>query len=344
MVVSADLAESHPGENSSTTIFLDRSSPCLVSIPSMKNFQSPSHFLSLHDLSPGLFAELLSLAKQIKAKPEEHRHALLGASMAMLFHKPSTRTRVSFEVGMKQLGGHTLFLPTSDLQWNRGETVADTARVLSRYVDVILARLHEHQDLVEMARCSRVPVINGLTNDLHPCQALADYFTLEEIFGDLKGRRMAYVGDGNNMVHSLLFGASRAGMDIAVATPRGYEPSASYLDLARRDATQAGTRITVTHDPAEAVAGASAIYTDVWTSMGQDAEREERGKAFRDYQVHEQLMEVALPEAVFLHCLPCHRGEETTAAVADGPQSRIFDQAENRLYVQKAILLRLLGD
>jgi ornithine carbamoyltransferase len=301
------------------------------------------HLISIHDLSAAEVESLLALAAEVKAHPQRFRPALAGKTLAMIFQKSSTRTRVSFEAGMAQLGGQALFLSAGDLQLGRGETIADTARVLSRYVDAVMARTFAHQDVLDLAAHGSVPVINGLTDALHPCQALADYFTLREIFGDLRGRKLAYVGDGNNVAHSLLFGAAKAGMDVAVATPSGYEAAPAYLELARADAAAAGIRLETGFDPAAAVAGASAVYTDVWASMGQEAEAEARRRAFAGFTVDAALMARALPEAVFLHCLPCHRGEEVTAEVVDGPQSRVFDQAENRLHVQKAVLLWLLG-
>ncbi|MEE8279006.1 MAG: ornithine carbamoyltransferase [Thermoanaerobaculia bacterium] len=304
---------------------------------------SKRDLISIHDLTADEVAGLFRLAAEVKAEPELFARSLVGKSLAMIFQKSSTRTRVSFEVGMFQLGGTALFLSSSDIQLGRGESVADTARALSRYVDAVLARTFAHRDVVDLARHGTAPVINGLTDDLHPCQALADYFTLQEIFGDLLGRKIAYVGDGNNVAHSLLLGASKAGMDIGVASPDGYQVRPEYLEAARQDAAAAGTAIEITEDPTEAVRGASAVYTDVWASMGQEAEREERLASFRDFTVDSELMAQALPEAVFLHCLPCHRGEEVAAEVADGTQSRIFDEAENRLHVQKAILLWLMG-
>jgi ornithine carbamoyltransferase len=261
----------------------------------------------------------------------------------MIFQKSSTRTRVSFEVGMSQLGGRALFLSGSDLQLGRGETIADTAQVLSRYVDGIMARTFAHSDVESLAEFGSVPVINGLTDLLHPCQAVADYFTLSEVFGDLAGRKLVYVGDGNNVVHSLLLAAPKAGMNMAVATPEGFEPDPGILEVAQQDAETAGVDIELTHDPAIAAADASAIYTDVWASMGQEDDGERRTAAFAGYTVDAALMSKARPEAVFLHCLPCHRGEEVSADVADGSQSRIFDEAENRLHAQKAILLWLMG-
>jgi ornithine carbamoyltransferase len=304
---------------------------------------APRHLISIHDMTAAEVAGLFARAADVKAHPESYRRSLEHQSLAMIFEKSSTRTRVSFEVGMVQLGGHALFLSSRDIQLGRGEPIADTARVLSRYVDGIMARTFAHQTVTDLARYGSVPVINGLTDDLHPCQALTDYFTLHEVFGDLRGRKIAYVGDGNNMAHSLLFGAAKAGMDIAVASPAGYQVKAHYADLARQDAAAAGTKIEQTEDPKAAVAGASAVYTDVWASMGQESEAQERLRAFHGFMIDEALMAAARPDAVFLHCLPAHRGEEVSAGVADGPQSRIFDEAENRLHVQKAIMLWLMG-
>jgi ornithine carbamoyltransferase len=306
---------------------------------------SPRHLISIHDLSGREVHGLFRLAAEVKAAPERFHDALSRKTLAMIFQKASTRTRVSFEAGMAQLGGHALFL-AGDLQLGRGETIHDTAQVLSRYVDGIMARTFGHQMVLDLARYGTVPVINGLTDDLHPCQALTDYFTLSEIFGGveaLPGRRIAYVGDGNNMAHSLMLGAAKVGMDIALACPEGYEPRPDYLALARADAEAAGTRVEVVHSPREAAAGAACVYTDVWASMGQEEEAARRRHDFEGYMVDAGVMAAAAPDAVFLHCLPCHRGEEVSAEVADGPQSRIFDQAENRLHVQKAIMLWLIG-
>ena len=300
------------------------------------------HFLSIHDLSASQVDAIFALTADVKREPQRFATALGGKSLAMIFEKSSTRTRVSFEVGMTQLGGHALFLSARDIQLGRGEPISDTARVLSRYVDIVMARTFAHQTVLDLARFGSVPVINGLTDELHPCQGMADYFTLREIFGDLRGRKMAYVGDGNNVAHSLMFGAAKVGMDVAVATPPGFEPKAAYVELARQDAAKAGVTVTVTHDAREAVSGASAVYTDVWASMGQEEEAEARRQAFAGWTVDAALMAAARPEAVFLHCLPCHRGEEVASEVVDGPQSRIFDEAENRLHVQKAIMLWLL--
>jgi len=300
-------------------------------------------FISLDDLSPAEVAGLMSLAARVKAEPGSFRSALAGKCLAMIFEKSSTRTRVSFEVGMVQMGGHALFLSKRDIQLGRGEPISDTARVLSRYVDGIMARTFAHATVEGLAEHGSVPVINGLTDELHPCQALTDYFTLWEVFGDLAGRKIAYVGDGNNMAHSLLLGAPKLGMDVAIASPEGYQVDPKYVARARSAAAASGTKIFLTTDPAAAVDGASAVYTDVWASMGQEEEQQQRLAAFAGYTVDGALMARARPEAVFLHCLPAHRGEEVAAEVADGPQSRIFDEAENRLHAQKALMLWLMA-
>jgi ornithine carbamoyltransferase len=300
------------------------------------------HLISIHDLSAAEVAGLYRLAADVKANPGKYADALKQKSLGMIFEKSSTRTRVSFEVGMVQMGGHALFLSSRDIQLGRGEPISDTAQVLSRYVDGIMARTFAHQTVLDLAQYGTVPVVNGLTDDLHPCQGLTDYFTLLEVFGSLdalRGRKLAYIGDGNNMAHSLMFGGAKVGMDVAIASPKGYEVRPQYAEQARQDHQAAGTKLTLTNDPREAAEGASCIYTDVWASMGQEAEQQERLKAFHGFQVDGALMKGAKRDAVFLHCLPAHRGEEVSAEVADGPQSRIYDEAENRLHVQKAILL-----
>jgi len=304
------------------------------------------HLISIHDLTRAEVAGLFRLAAEVKAEPAKFHDHLHRKTLGMIFEKSSTRTRVSFEVGMAQMGGHALFLSSRDIQLGRGEPISDTAQVLSRYLDGIMARTFAHQTVTDLAKYGSVPVINGLTDELHPCQGLCDYFTLSEVFGGidkLPGRKLAYVGDGNNMAHSLMFCAPKVGMDVAVASPKGYEVNPKYLELVRQDAAAAGTQVTVTNDPKEAVAGASAVYTDVWASMGQEEEAKERLRAFQGWTVDNALMAHAKPEAIFLHCLPAHRGEEVAAEVADGPQSRIYDEAENRLHIQKAILLWLIG-
>ena len=303
------------------------------------------HFLSLKDWSRDEIELLLDQAAAIKATPEAYANALAGQSLAMIFQKPSTRTRVSFEVGMYELGGRALFLGSNDIQLNRGETIADTARVLSRYVHGIVARVFAHQDILDLARHGSVPVINGLSDLLHPCQALADYFTLRERRGTLQGLKLAYVGDGNNVANELMFGAVKLGMRCSIGCPKGYEPNPLIFKSAQREAQKLGSPAPeVTQNAFEAVAGADVVYTDVWTSMGQEAEAAERVRAFQGYGVTPKLMSAAGRDALFMHCLPAHRGEEVAAEVIDGPQSAVFDEAENRLHVQKAVLLTLMGE
>jgi ornithine carbamoyltransferase len=310
-------------------------------------FQSPwqrhKDLISIHDLTVEEVEALFQLAANVKARPDRYRAALAGRTLGMIFEKSSTRTRVSFEVGMYQLGGWATFLSSRDIQIGRGETIHDTANVLSRYVDGIMARTFAHETVTELARWAEVPVINGLTDLLHPCQALADYFTMRERFGHTRGLTMAYVGDGNNVCHSLMFGGAKVGAHVRVATPAGFRPKPEIVAAAGEDAAAAGTRLELFTDPAEAVRGAHVVYTDVWASMGQETEAQARAKAFAGYQVTPALMAAADPEAVFMHCLPCHRGEEVAADVVDGPRSVVFDEAENRLHVQKAVLLMLLN-
>jgi len=302
------------------------------------------HLVSLRDYTRADLVEIFELARRMKADPGAFRDALRGRTLAMIFQKPSTRTRVSFETGMYQLGGHALNLGANDIQLRRGETVADTARVLSRYVDGIMARVFSHEDLVEMSRYATIPVINGLSDLSHPVQALADFLTLLERSGRLEGAKVSYVGDGNNVCHSLMLAAVKLGVSISVATPAGYEPSPLIVKSAAREAQKLGTPApVVTRDPMEAVTGADAVYTDVWTSMGQEAEAAARVKAFQGYMVTAAMMAAAGPDAVFMHCLPAHRGEEVSAEVMDGPRSIVFDQAENRLHAQKAVLVLLMG-
>jgi ornithine carbamoyltransferase len=303
------------------------------------------HLVSLRDYTRADLIEIFELARRMKADPAAFRDALRGRTLAMIFQKPSTRTRVSFEAGMYQLGGHALNLGANDIQLRRGETVADTARVLSRYVDGIMARVFSHEDLVEMSRYATIPVINGLSDLSHPVQALADFLTLLERRGRLEGATVAYVGDGNNVCHSLMLAAVKLGVSISVAAPAGYEPNPLIVKSASRDAQKLGTPApVVTRDPMEAVKGADAVYTDVWTSMGQEAEAAARVKAFQGYMVTSAMMAAAAHDAVFMHCLPAHRGEEVAADVMDGPRSIVFDQAENRLHAQKAVLLLLMGE
>lgn len=298
--------------------------------------------LKMNDLTSSEVADLVSVGLTLKGRLRRGvPHALLaGKMLAMMFFKPSTRTRGAFEIGMTQLGGHAMFLSTDDMQLSRGESIADTARVLERYVDVIMARVFAHSVLTEMADASRVPVINGLCDMHHPTQTLADLITIKEYFGGTRDVRFAYVGDGNNMVHSLLHAAPLSGMHIAVATPPHYAPDAGVVAEARAIAQQNETDVLITSDPYEAVANADIIYTDVWVSMGQ-TDVPERVHALEPYQVTSKLMSAARPAARFMHCLPMHRGEEVTASVADGPQSIVFDQAENRLHAHKSVLTLL---
>lgn len=302
--------------------------------------------LSIHDLSCAEVQCILDLAKDLKAKQKQgiEHHILKGKTLGMIFQKSSTRTRVSFEVGMWQLGGMGLFLSSKDLQIGRGEPIKDTARVLSRYVDGIMIRTFSHDEVKELAHYATVPVINALTDLLHPCQALTDIFTVLEYKSELKGRKMAYIGDGNNMVNALLHACAKTGMDIAVATPKEYAPNADIVAEAMADAAQTGSKIVLCNDPLEAAAEADALYTDVWASMGQEAEQQIRAKAFDGYQINSDTLKAAKPDAIILHCLPAHRGEEITDEAMECQQSAVFDQAENRLHVQKAIMALLMGD
>ena len=303
------------------------------------------HLISLKDYSRAEIEEILDLATAVKADPPAYGGVLQGKSLAMIFQKPSTRTRVSFEVGMFELGGTALHLGADDIQLQRGESIADTARVLSRLVDGIMARVFAHQDILDLARYGTVPVINGLSDLLHPCQALADYFTIRERRGSLDGLKVAYVGDGNNVCHELMFGALKLGMAMSVGCPEGYAPNQLIVKSASREAQKLGSPVPeVMADPMAAVEGADVVYTDVWTSMGQEAEAEARLQAFQGYMVTAEMMALASPEAIFMHCLPAHRGEEVEAEVIDGPQSVVFDQAENRLHTQKALLMLLMSD
>ncbi len=304
------------------------------------------HFISLADFSAEELWELLALATDLKAEWRKggNRPLLQGKVLGMVFQKPSLRTRVSFDMAMLHLGGHALYLSPNEIQLGKRESTADVARVLSRYVDGIMARVFAHQDILDLAAHSRVPVINGLSDYNHPCQGLADLLTVYERLGRLEGVKLSYVGDGNNVCHSLLFGGSRLGMHVAVATPEGYEPRPDVVQQAREFAAQSGGQITLTHDPVEAVRDAQVVYTDVWASMGQEAEREKRLAIFPPYQVNADLVAQAAPDVLVMHCLPAHRGEEITDEVIDGPHSVVFDQAENRLHAQKAILVRLMAE
>jgi ornithine carbamoyltransferase len=297
--------------------------------------------LSIADLSAGEALDLFRLAADWKARARRRDHAtvLQGHSLALVFEKPSLRTRVTFEVGMAQLGGTSVYLAGQDIGLGRRESVADVARNLGRWVDVVAARTFSQSTVEELARHAGVPVVNALSDQEHPCQALADLFTLWERGHDLARLRLAWIGDGNNVCHSLILLGALLGTDVAVAAPPGYEPAARVLELARAW----GGRVAVTADVQEAAAGADALYTDTWVSMGQEAERERRLEVFQRYQLNARVLALARPGAVVMHCLPAHRGEEITDDLLDGPQSVVLDQSENRLHVQKAVLLRLLG-
>lgn len=296
------------------------------------------HFRSLLDFTADELAALLDRGVRLKSGAEGADRPLAGRSLAMIFRKSSTRTRVSFEVGMHQLGGHAVFLADRDSQMGRGEPIADTARVLSGYVDAIMIRTFAQQEVDGLAEHASIPVINGLTDLLHPCQILADLMTIREEFSDeLSGLRVAWIGDGNNMANSWLNAAALLGFELRLAVPEGFDPDPAILERARER-----TSVVLARDPGEAVEGVHAVNTDVWASMGQEEEAAERMGRFRPFQVSEELMERARPDAIFLHCLPAHRGEEVTAGVIDGPRSRVFREAENRLHAQKALLLELL--
>jgi ornithine carbamoyltransferase len=301
--------------------------------------------LSIHDLSTEEINDILDLAKTLKTqlKNGEQHHLLKGKTLGMIFQKASTRTRVSFEVGMWQLGGAALFLNANDMQIGRGEPVKDTARVLSRYVDGIMIRTYSHDEVIELAEYATIPVINALTDLMHPCQALTDIFTVLEHKGTLQGLKMAYIGDGNNMVNSLLQVCAKVGMDISIATPKGYEPDAAIVAEALTVAAANGSKIEICEDPFVAAQDADVFYTDVWASMGKEIEQEDRREVFVNYQVNKELLSVAKKDAIVLHCLPAHRGEEITEEVFESEQSVVFDQAENRLHVQKAIMVLLMG-
>ena len=304
--------------------------------------------LSIHELSAADVEEILTLAADLKAKQKAGiPHKLLaGKTLGMIFEKSSTRTRVSFEVGMYQLGGQALFLSSRDLQLGRGEPIKDTARVLSRYLDGIMIRTYGHERIEELARYADIPVINALSDLLHPCQALTDLLTIREYKGkNLAGLKMAYVGDGNNMTHSLMYAAAKVGMNFAAATPEGYEPNAEVVTNAKADAAATGATVTITHNPMEAVAGADVIVTDTWASMGQEAEHDARKAVFRPYQVNWELVaESGNARCIVMHCLPAYRGEEITEDVFEEFADVIFDEAENRLHVQKAIMALVMGD
>ena len=299
---------------------------------------------SLYDLRKEEIEQVLKTSKLLKFRclRGEKPPLLKGKTLVMIFEKPSTRTRVSFEVGIWQLGGYALYLSAGDLQLGRRETIADTAQVLSRYVDGIIARVFAHKTILDLVKYSTVPVINGLSDFTHPCQGLADLFTIYEKKGRFGGLKLAYVGDGNNVAHSLLYGCSKVGMNITLACPKGYEPNPRVVLEAKAEGRRSGCKVNVTNDPREAVRGADVIYTDVWASMGKEKEREQRIKIFRPYQINGKLVKGAKKDYLFMHCLPAHRGEEVTDEVADSKNSVIFDQAENKLHTQKALMALII--
>lgn len=300
--------------------------------------------LDLHSLSPAEVAEILQTATELKQKQKagmEH-HLLKGKTLGMIFQKSSTRTRVSFEVGMWQLGGSALFLSANDLQMGRGEPIKDTARVLARYLDGIMIRTYAQKDVEELAEWSGIPVINGLTDLQHPCQVLADLLTVQEHLGKLRGLKLAFLGDGFNMANSLMEGGAKTGMEIVIATPAGYEPKADIVARAREDARETGGSITVVNDPREAAKDADVLVTDVWASMGHEAEHRARLKAFGGFCLNSAIMALAKPKAIVLHCLPAHRGEEISEDVFEAHAAEIFDEAENRLHAQKAVMALLM--
>ena len=301
-------------------------------------------FLTLKDFTRQEIEEMVNLGIDLKAKQKAGipTPILEGKTLGMIFQKSSTRTRVSFEVGMYQLGGSALFLSTNDLQIGRGEPIKDTARVLSRYLDGIMIRTYSHADVEELAEYADIPVINGLTDDYHPTQIIADLITIQEHKGKLEGIKFAYVGDGNNMTHSLMIGCAKVGMDVTVACPDGYMPNPEIVALAQGYAAESGGSVTVMHDPKEAVKGVDVVYTDTWASMGQEAKKEIRKKAFVGYQVDDAMMALAKPDAIFMHCLPAYRGMEVTDEVMESAQSVVFDEAENRLHAHKAIMASVM--
>ncbi len=304
------------------------------------------HLLTLHDLTTEEINQILDLAKKLKSdlKNGVRNEPLKGKTLGMIFSKSSTRTRVSFEVGMGQLGGRALFLSSNDIQLGRGESIYDTANVLSRYLDGIMIRTYAQSDVEDLAKYGSIPIINGLTDLVHPCQILADFQTIEEYKGKRSSLKIAYVGDGNNIAHSLLYGSAKLGVDISVASPKGYMCNEEVVSNAKDDAKKTGSTIILTEDPVEAMKNADVVITDTWCSMGQDAEKEERIKAFQGFQVDKKLFSNAKDDAIFMHCLPAYRGYEVSEEIIDGPMSVIFDEAENRLHAQKAVMQLLMSE
>ncbi len=304
------------------------------------------HLLTLHDLTTEEINQILDLAKKLKSdlKKGITHEPLKGKTLGMIFSKSSTRTRVSFEVGMSQLGGRAIFLSSNDIQLGRGESIYDTANVLSRYLDGIMIRTYAQSDVEDLAKYGTIPIINGLTDLVHPCQILADFQTIEEYKGKRSGLKIAYIGDGNNIAHSLLYGSAKLGVDISVASPKGYNCDEEVVANAKDDAKKTGANLILTEDPIEAMKNADVVITDTWCSMGQDAEKQERIKAFQGYQVDKALFAHAASDAIFMHCLPAYRGYEVAEDIIDGPMSVIFDEAENRLHAQKAVMQLLMSE
>jgi len=300
------------------------------------------NFLSIKDFSPEEIRYLLDLASEMKAHPSAHTGALKGKTLAMIFEKPSLRTRVSFDVGIQQLGGFSLYLSNAEINLGKRESVYDVAKNLERMVQGIMIRTYAHETVERLAEYANIPIINGLTDYSHPCQAMADYLTMLELKGDVAGLKVAFIGDGNNVCHSLMFAGAQLGAHVWVATPGGYEPKPEAVEWALQRGTQTGGTCTLTHDPVEAAWDADVIYTDVWASMGQEAETEARRRVFIPYQVNSELFRQAKFDALFMHCLPAHRGDEVTDEVIDSAHSVVYQEAENRLHVQKAILLELM--
>ncbi len=299
--------------------------------------------IAIEDVKTHEISEILDLARDVKADKEKYSTSLKGKSLGLIFQKPSNRTRVSFEVGMFQLGGHSLYLGPNEIGMGGREATKDVARVLARYLDCIVARTYKHEDVKELARYADIPVINGLSDLAHPCQALTDIFTIREKLGRLKGVTLAYIGDGNNVLNSLMCAAAKVGLEMKIATPEGYEPKRSMVAMVKAFSRQSGAKFEFSNDPRKAATACDVIYTDVWVSMGQEKEAKKREKAFYDFQVNEGIMKLAKKACLVMHCLPAHRGLEITDSVIDSKSSVVYDQAENRMHVEKAILLKLLG-
>ena len=305
--------------------------------------KSHRNLLTIQDLSHNEIEDLFDLTQELKRTKGQVEDQLRGKSVGLLFQKPSNRTRVSFEVGIWQMGGNCVYLSPEEINLGKRESTSDVAKTLSRYLDCIVARTNSHDDIIILGQEATIPIINGLSDLFHPCQALTDIFTIKEKFKKLQNITIAYVGDGNNVCHSLLLVCARMGLHMNVATPKGgYEPNKEVLHIAKSFAKSSGSRIHLTTSPVEAVKGAQVIYSDVWVSMGQEKEKKERLKRFKGYQINAELLKEADSDYIFMHCLPAHRGEEVTAEIIDGPHSVVFDQAENRLHVQKAVLIELL--